>query len=267
MLARCVVLLLRCPGPLGSCSRVCALCALSCVCSVRGYLASAALCARSVRRVACAVSRAIWLPFIAVPALCSLLRVQCPGPLGSYSAGVLAPCVVMHVRCLWQLGSCSSMYMLGALCCLCGVLGHLGPGHRCACLIFCTNRVVFSADWLLFTSMLARRVVLRAQCLGFVAPVHRCARSVCCAVCCVCSVLGHLASFHRCARYMCCVAWAGRGSRARTRPSGRRLFVGGRGWVPSGCAHVHPDGSCFLAGRGWVRCPGAHASIQTAGVP
>ena len=35
--------------------------------------------------------------------------------------------------------------------------------------------------------------------------------------------------------------------RARTRPSGRRLFVAGRGWVPSGRALVHPDG-------GWRAC-------------
>ena len=34
---------------------------------------------------------------------------------------------------------------------------------------------------------------------------------------------------------------------ARTRPSGRRLFVAGRGWVPSGRALVHPDG-------GWRAC-------------
>ena len=35
--------------------------------------------------------------------------------------------------------------------------------------------------------------------------------------------------------------------RARTRPSGRRLFVAGRGWVPSGRALLHPDG-------GWRAC-------------
>ena len=40
--------------------------------------------------------------------------------------------------------------------------------------------------------------------------------------------------------------------RARTRPSGRRLFVARRGWVPSGRALVHPDGGCSVAGRGWV---------------
>ena len=35
--------------------------------------------------------------------------------------------------------------------------------------------------------------------------------------------------------------------RAPTRPSGRRLFVAGMGWVPSGRALVHPDG-------GWRAC-------------
>ena len=40
--------------------------------------------------------------------------------------------------------------------------------------------------------------------------------------------------------------------RARTRPSVRRLFVAGKGWVPSRRALVHPDGGCFVASRAWV---------------
>ena len=124
--------------------------------------------------------------------------------------------------------------------------------------------------------------------LGFLAPIHRCARSVCCAACCVCGGLGTLAPVHRSARWVCCAACVGRRCGARTRPSGRRPYVAGRGCVPSGSAHVHPDSSCFVAGRGWVRyrertrpsgrqlfrsrqrlgsLPGAHTSLRTvAGV-
>ena len=82
--------------------------------------------------------------------------------------------------------------------------------------------------WLLFTGVLAWRVVLLCAVLGHLAPVHRCARSVRCvacarcpaqlgsclavcslsALCCVCGVLGHLAPVHRCARLACCAACA-----------------------------------------------------------
>ena len=44
-------------------------------------------------------------------------------------------------------------------------------------------------------------------------------------------------------RVGCCCA--GRSCGALTRPSGRRLFVAGRGWVPPGRALVHPDGGCL----------------------
>ena len=54
--ARCVVSRVRCPGPLGSCSPVCCLGLLCRVCGVLGHLAPVPLCARSVGRVACAVS-------------------------------------------------------------------------------------------------------------------------------------------------------------------------------------------------------------------
>ena len=61
---RCV----RCPGPLGSCSPVCPLGALHCVCGFPGHLAPVHRCARSVRCFACAVSWATWLLFTGVPA-------------------------------------------------------------------------------------------------------------------------------------------------------------------------------------------------------
>ena len=313
VLARCVVLRVRCPGPLVSCSPVCPPGVLCCVCGVLGLLAPVHRCARSVCCVACAVSWATWLLFTGVLARCVVLRVRCPGP---------------H-------GSCSRACPLGVLCCVCAVLGHLAPVHRCACSVCCFACAVSWGSWLLFTGVPARCVVLRVRCpgpliscspvcprgvfccvccvLGLLAPVHRCARSVCCVACAVswatwllfagvpalcvgglCGGLGHLAPVHRCARSVCCVAravsWApwllftrvparwvvlcvrcpeplgscspvcslcvlrfglrvvccraGRRCGALTRPSGRRLFVAGRSWVPSGRSLAHPDGGC-----------------------
>ena len=347
--ARCVVLLVRCPGLLGSCSAACLLgtllcvcgvlghlapvhrcarsarcfaCAVSwatwllstgvparcvaCVCGVRGHLAPVHRCARSVCCVACAVSWATWLLFTGVPAWIVALRVRCPGPVGSCSpvcplgvffclcgvlghlapvhrcactvrcfacavswatwllfAGVPAWCVVLRVRRSGPLGSCSPVCPLGVLCCVCGVLGHLAPVHRCARLVRCFACAVSWATWLLFTDVPARCVALlvrRSGPLGSCSPV--CPLSV---LCCMCGVLGPLALVHRCARPLCCavswatwllftgvlawcvvllVACAGRRCGALTRPSGRRLFVAGSGWVPSGRTRVHPDGGC-----------------------
>ena len=94
-------------------------CVLCVPCAVYwALLAPLHRCARSVRCVACAVSWATWLLFTAVFAWWVALRVQCPGPLGSRSP------------------VCS----LDALCCICGVLGHLAPVHRCArsvCFVAC----------------------------------------------------------------------------------------------------------------------------------
>ena len=63
----------------------------------------------------CAVSWAAWLLFTAVPAQLAVLRLRCPGPLGS----------------------CSPVCSLGVLCCVCGVLGHLAPVDRCARCVRC----------------------------------------------------------------------------------------------------------------------------------
>ena len=128
---------------------------------------------------------------------------------------------------------------------VCGVLGHLAPVHRCTRSVRCVASAVSWATWLLFTGAPARCVALLVRCpgplgscspvcphglsrcvccvLGYLAPVHRCARSVCCVVCgrcsgplgscspvcplgvllCVCGVLGHLAPVHRCAWPWC----------------------------------------------------------------
>ena len=179
--AQWVVLCVRCPGPPGSCSPVNPLGVLCCVCGVLRHLAPVHWCARSVRCSACAVSWATWLPFTGVPARWVVLRVRCPGPLGS----------------------CSPVRPLGAVL-SCGVLGHLAPVHRRACSVCCFAGAVSWATCLPFTGVPARCVVLRVRCLG---PPGSCS-PVCPlgVLCCVCGVLGPLAPVHRCACSVCCVA-------------------------------------------------------------
>ena len=91
--ARCAVLCVRCREPLSSCSPVCLFGVLSGVCGVLGHLTPVHRCDLTVRCVVCAVS---W-------AICLLFSV------------VLAPCVVLCVRCPGQLGFCSPVRPLGAL--------------------------------------------------------------------------------------------------------------------------------------------------------
>ena len=119
-----------------------------------------------------------------------------------------------YVRtCVWcprPLGACSTGCPLCALRCVCAVLGHLAPVHRCARSARCVACAVSCGTWLLFTGVPARCVVLRVRCPG---PLGYCA-SVCplCVLCCVCGVLDHLAPVHWCARSACCglcaVSWA-----------------------------------------------------------
>ena len=180
--ALCVVLRVRCPGPPGSCSPVCTLCVWCCVYGVLGLLTPVHRCARSVCGVACTVSWASWLLFTGVHALCVVLRVRCPGPPG--------PCSPVCTLCVW--------------CCVYAVLGLLAPVHRCArsvCGVACT---VSWASWLLFTGVHALCVVLRVRRPG---PPGSCS-PVCtlCVWCCVYGVLGILAPVHRCARSVCGVA-------------------------------------------------------------
>ena len=245
--AVCVVLPVRRPGPPGSCSPVCTLCVWWCVYGVLGLLAPVHRCARSVCGVACTVSWASWLLFTGVHALCVVLRVRCPGPPGSCSPvcmlwvwccvycvlGLLVPvqrcarcvcgvactaswaswllltsvhalCVVVRVRCPGPPGSCSPVCTLCVWCCVYGVLGLLAPVHRCArsvCGVACT---VSWASWLLFTGVHALCVVVRVRRPG---PPGSCS-PVCtlCVSCCVYDVLGLLAPVHRCARSLCGVA-------------------------------------------------------------
>ena len=164
-----IVLRVWCPGPPGSCSPVCPLCVLRCMCGVLGHLAPVHWCARSVGCVACAVSWATWLLF----------------------TGVRAPSFALLVRCPGQLRSCSPVCWLGVLCCVCGVLGHLAPVHWCARSVRCFVCAVSWATWLLFTGVPARCVVLGVRCsgpLGSCSPL--CSLGVlCCGLrvhCCVC---------------------------------------------------------------------------------
>ena len=188
--ALCVVVRVRCPGPPSSCSPVCTLCVWCCVYGVLGLLAPVHRCARSVRGVARTVSWASWLLFTGAHALRVVLCVRCPGPPGS--------CSPVCTLCVW--------------CCVYGVLGLLAPVHRCArsaCGVACT---VSWASWLLFTGVHVLCVVMRVRCPG---PPGSCS-PVCtlCVWCCAYGVLGFLAPVHRCARpacgVVCTVSWASR---------------------------------------------------------
>ena len=218
VLAWFVVLCLRCPGPLGCCSPVRPLGVVCCVCGVPGLLAPAHRCARWVCCVACAASRATSLLFTGAPVRCVALRARSPAPLGSCSPvrllclsfclcgvlGHLAP--VRRCACV----VCSRVRPLGVLCCVCGVLGPLAPVHRCARWVCCVVCAVSWATWLLFTGAPAGCVALLARCPG---PPGSCTR-VCllCPLFCLCGILGRLAPVHRCVLsvrcFVCAVSWA-----------------------------------------------------------
>ena len=259
--ARFVVLRLRCHGPLGSSSPVCSLGVLCCPCGVRGHLAPVHRCARSVCCFACAVSWATWLLFTGVPARCVVLRVRCPGPLGSCSPvcplGVLC-CVCGVLGHLAPVLRCACW----VCCSVCGVLGHLAPVHRCAHSLGCVACAVSWATWLLFTGVPARCVVLCMRCPGppgscsLVRPLG--------ALCYVCGVLGHSAPVNRCPRPVLCFARAVSG--ATWLP-----FTG----VPARCVVVCAESwATWLLFTGaparcvalLVRCPGPLGFLLT-GVP
>ena len=185
-----VVLRVRRPGRPGSCSPVCTPCVWCRVYGVLGLPAPVHRCARLACGVACTASWASRLLFTGVHALCVVSRVRRPGPPGS--------CSPVCTFCVW--------------CCVYGVLGLPAPVHRCAhsaCGVACT------ASWasrLLFTGVHALCVVLRVRRPG---PPDSCS-PVCtpCVWCCVYGVLSLLAPVHRCARSVCGVActasWASR---------------------------------------------------------
>ena len=112
--------------------------------------------------------------------------------------------LVVPVRCPGPPGSCSPVCTLCVWCCVYGVLGLLAPVHRCARSVRGVACTVSWASWLLFTGVHALCVVLRVRRFG---PPGPCS-PVCtlCVWCCVYGVLGLLAPVHRCARSVCGVA-------------------------------------------------------------
>ena len=203
--ARCVVLPVRCPWPLGSCSPVCPLGALPCVCGVLGYLAPVHRCARPVCCVVCALSLPTWLLFTGVPALCCFACAVSSAPWLLFT-GVPTWCVALCVPYPGPPGSSSPVRPRGALLCCCSILGHSARVHECACSVCCVASAASWATWLLFTGVPARWVVLLVRCPGLLAS--------CSPVCllgvlsCVCCVLGHLAPVDRGAPSVRCFACA-----------------------------------------------------------
>ena len=223
--ALCAVLCARCPGPPGSCSPVCTICVWCRVDGVLGLLAPVHRCARSVCRVVCMVSRASWLLFTGVHALCVVLRVRCPGSPASCSPvctlcvwccvygvlGLLAPvhwCArsMFGVVCAvsWTLAPVHLCACSGVLCRVYGVLGPLAPVHRCARFVCGVVCAVSWASWLLFSDARARCVVSFVPCSGLLGSCPPACPL--CVRCRVCGLLGLLALLCWCARVVC-VVW------------------------------------------------------------
>ena len=146
---------------------------------------------------------------------------------------------MLRVRRPGPPGSCSPVCTLCVWCCVYGVLGLLAPVHRCArsvCGVACT---VSWASWLLFTGVHALCVVLRVRCPG---PPGSC--SPVCTLCvwwCVYGVLGLLAPVHRCARSVCGVACTVSWATWLLFTGVHALCVVLRVWCPG------PPGSCSTA--------------------
>ena len=78
---------------------------------------------------------------------------KCVPPMGYWFFPV--PRRPTCVQCPVPLGSCSPVCPRGLLCCVCGVLGHLAPVHRCARSVCCVACAVSWATWLPFTGVRA----------------------------------------------------------------------------------------------------------------
>ena len=102
-------------------------------------------------------------PWSTAPATGPVGRLGCPSASDPWGVGsFLSLGCPTCVQCPGPLGSCSPVCPRGLLCCICGVLGHLAPVHRCAPSVCCVVCAVSWATWLLFTSVPARFVVLLA---------------------------------------------------------------------------------------------------------
>ena len=177
------------------------------------------------------------------------------------------------VQCPGPLGSCSPV-SCGLLCCVCGVLGHLAPVHRCARSICCVACAVSWATWLLFTGVRAVSSSAFPLLLSF------------CLLVLLCFFFGGGAAWVR--RFWCC-AWvwvcagAGAGVGVGVVGDGGRVAVAL--WVPCVCAGPQASGFqgagpggadggwlaavvawrlrgwSLLLGSAWVAWPGAGARV------
>ena len=180
-----------------------------CVCGVLGHLTPVHRRARSVCCLACAVSWATWLLFTVVVAPCVVLCVRCPRPLGSSSA----MCALRVWCCVACAVSWATWFLFTRVPARCVVLRVRCPGPLGSCSAMCALGVLCCvalaaswATWFLFTRVPARCVVLRVRCPG---PLGSC--SLLCplrALRCVCDILGHLAPAHWSGSSLCRVASA-----------------------------------------------------------
>ena len=199
--ARCVVLRVRCPWPLGSCPAVCLLGVWCCFCDVLGHFAAAHRCARSC--VLCCLCSV--LGHLAPVHRCARLVCCVCGVLRQLAAIHRCARSVCCVACAVSLATWLLFTGVHAGCAVCAVslvnwLLFTGVHARCA---VCA---VSLATWFLFTGVSTGSVVLRVQCpwpLGSCSPL--CPLDV---LCCVCGVPGYFAPVHRSARSVCCVTCA-----------------------------------------------------------
>ena len=243
-LCACSGVLCRVYGVLGlfvSGSPVCTPCVRCCVCGVLGLLAPVLRCACSLCCVVCPV---FWASCFCPQACPLCVRCRVCGPLGLLALLCWCARVVGVVLCVWcpgTVGSCSPVSQCVALCVWCPV-----------CYVACG---VSWASRPLFTGAHARCVVLCGRCPG---PLGSCSPVCLCGVLCgVCGVLGLVAPVQRCARSVCgvlcsvtwaswppftgapvlCVAWCVRctgplGSRSPVCPRGVCCVACSLSWAP-----------------------------------
>ena len=188
------VLFVRCPWPLGSCSPLCPLAVLCCVCLVLSHLAPVHRCARSVCCVCDILVHFAPVPWCARSVCCVCGVLDHLAPAHRCARSVCCVCSVFGH--LTPVPWCAR-----SMCCVCLVLGDLAPVYWRAPSVCCVACAVFLATWLLFTCVHAQCVVLCVQCPW---PLGSCS-SVCtfAELCCMCGVLGYFAPVHRCARSVC----------------------------------------------------------------
>ena len=95
-------------------------------------------------------------PWSTAPATGPVGRLGCPSASDPWGVGsFLSLGRPTCVQCPGPLGSCSPVCPRGLLSCVCGVLGHFAPVHRCARLVRCFVCAVSWATWLPVTGVRA----------------------------------------------------------------------------------------------------------------